>query len=310
MSGFTKLFQSILTSSIWCEDHATVRVWVAMLASADKNGLVEGSVPGFARIANVTIDEMQAALKKFLSPDPHSRTKECDGRRIEEVRGGWLLLNYKAHRDGEMPGQKSRAEYMREYRRKHGGSWPTPKRRAALLERDGHRCRHCGATDGLEVDHIVEREDGGTDNDDNLQILCKPCNLRKRNEARQARNARNARNSPRNTEAEAEAEAESEMPCMQGDAPSALPDALPAPPGDRLDEYVRCANWIRGQIPDLSTRAGPLLAAVQARGREMPPAKLKTFVEDAVRRAKHAKNPPGYLWTILGEGTKRPGKRR
>jgi hypothetical protein len=53
MSGWTKLFSSIVTSSIWIEPNATLRVWVALLATADADGLVEGSVPGFANLARV-----------------------------------------------------------------------------------------------------------------------------------------------------------------------------------------------------------------------------------------------------------------
>jgi biotin operon repressor len=48
---------------------------------------------------------------------------------------------------------------------------------AAVLERDRHRCVLCGARAGergrwLEVDHVVEKLDGGSDELDNLQTLC------------------------------------------------------------------------------------------------------------------------------------------
>lgn len=118
MAGFAKLFSSIITSTIWCESHSTVRVWIAMLASADASGVVEGSIPGFARVACVTIKEMEDALGVLLAPDPHSRTKEHEGRRLEIIDGGWLVLNYAKYREHGQAKEGSRAPYHREWRRK------------------------------------------------------------------------------------------------------------------------------------------------------------------------------------------------
>jgi hypothetical protein len=47
----------------------------------------------------VSIRQCREALKKLSAPDPDSRTKERQGRRIEEVDGGWRLLNYLKYRD-------------------------------------------------------------------------------------------------------------------------------------------------------------------------------------------------------------------
>lgn len=55
-----------------------------------------------------------------------------------------------------------------------------PRRiREAILERDGHRCRTCGATHDLTIDHIVAEKFGGTLDPENLQVLCRSCNSRK-----------------------------------------------------------------------------------------------------------------------------------
>jgi hypothetical protein len=51
--------------------------------------------------------------------------------------------------------------------------------RAAVIVRDGGRCRRCGSTRNLEVDHIVARSRGGSSEEDNLQALCRRCNRRK-----------------------------------------------------------------------------------------------------------------------------------
>jgi 5-methylcytosine-specific restriction protein A len=55
------------------------------------------------------------------------------------------------------------------------------KVRAAVIVRDGARCRRCRSTRHLEVDHIVPASRGGTSDQDNLQTLCRRCNRRKRN---------------------------------------------------------------------------------------------------------------------------------
>ena len=95
---YTKLFNSIITSSLWLEPDQTRLVWITMLAIADKNGEVQASVPGLARLAGVTIEGCESALKALLSPDPHSRTKVLQGRRIVEIDGGWELVNYAKYR--------------------------------------------------------------------------------------------------------------------------------------------------------------------------------------------------------------------
>jgi 5-methylcytosine-specific restriction endonuclease McrA len=45
--------------------------------------------------------------------------------------------------------------------------------------RDAGRCRHCGATTELQFDHIISLALGGSSEQENLQILCGPCNRRK-----------------------------------------------------------------------------------------------------------------------------------
>ncbi len=61
-----------------------------------------------------------------------------------------------------------------------------PRRRYVPLEtkravrgRDGNCCRQCGAIDGpLHIDHIFPWSKGGSNDLDNVQVLCAACNLR------------------------------------------------------------------------------------------------------------------------------------
>lgn len=128
--AYTKLFNSIITSTIWMEDDPTRIVWVTMLALADKNGEVHGSPPGLARIAGVSVERCRDALYKFLSPDPDSRTKTDEGRRIAEIDGGWVLLNHSKYRAMASRDEKREREATRKaaYRKRaaqYGAECPT-----------------------------------------------------------------------------------------------------------------------------------------------------------------------------------------
>jgi hypothetical protein len=101
---FTKLFSSITASTVWCRPSDTRVVWITMLAMADRHGRVWASIPGLAKESAVSLDACQTAIDEFLAPDPYSRTKVCEGRRIEPIDGGWRLINhakYRAIRDEE-----------------------------------------------------------------------------------------------------------------------------------------------------------------------------------------------------------------
>lgn len=114
--SYTKLFASIITSTLWSEDDRTRIVWITLMACADKNGEFQGSIPGLARIAGVPVEDCRNAIAKFLSPDPDSRTKDDEGRRIEEIPGGWALLNYRKYRDMASDEDRKRAAAERQQR--------------------------------------------------------------------------------------------------------------------------------------------------------------------------------------------------
>lgn len=118
-AAFTKLFSSLLDSTLWVEQPAHVKlVWIAMMAMADRDGFVAASIPGLARRAVVTTKEAEEALQVFLSPDPYSRTPDHEGRRIRAVMGGWELLNHAKYRRqaSEEVHRERSAESMRRLR--------------------------------------------------------------------------------------------------------------------------------------------------------------------------------------------------
>lgn len=48
-----------------------------------------------------------------------------------------------------------------------------------VLTKFGHKCANCNSVDQLQLDHIVALSMGGSNDIDNLQILCKKCNTSK-----------------------------------------------------------------------------------------------------------------------------------
>ncbi len=96
--SFTKLFSSLIHSTIWREPNHVRIVWVTMLAMVNQHGEVEASLPGLADAARVTIEECEEALLKLSQPDRYSRSKAHEGRRIKDIDGGWFLLNHDDYR--------------------------------------------------------------------------------------------------------------------------------------------------------------------------------------------------------------------
>ena len=109
----------------------------------------------------------------------------------------------------------------------------TPRRRFEVLKRDGFRCTYCGASDRLEVDHVIPRSAGGTDDDGNLTTSCWECN--------------------------------------RGKAHNEIPGINPLAPGDvttlilpfilRFEEHIRSTSSINMQILMTAARAVAVLLA-------------------------------------------------
>jgi len=107
-------------------------------------------------------------------------------RNLEKIRE-----NEKRYRYSEK-GKKTKRLYMKkrwiEYRNTHGiearkfGISSYSRRQYKLLEkiakRDGRFCAECGATEDLTVNHIIPFCVGGKTVEENLNILCRSCNIK------------------------------------------------------------------------------------------------------------------------------------
>jgi 5-methylcytosine-specific restriction endonuclease McrA len=94
----------------------------------------------------------------------------------------------------------------------------SPQLRAEILERNGYTCQLCGAGAGdsdpfnpnrkvrLHIDHIIPISQGGTNDKDNLRVLCSACNQGRANIQTPSEDARNIlariRRTPRSVQKE------------------------------------------------------------------------------------------------------------
>lgn len=100
--SYFPLDREILSSSIWALGTPEQKtLWVYMMLKADVNtGIVADSDPGIAVGAGLPLDVTLACLEYLKGPDPHSRTKDHDGRKIIPLDGGgYKLVTYEKHRD-------------------------------------------------------------------------------------------------------------------------------------------------------------------------------------------------------------------
>ena len=66
------------------------------------------------------------------------------------------------------------------YRRKEASTYTSNRKvRERILKKYNHKCAICGSKKNLTIDHIIPVLLGGTNDDDNLQVLCRSCNSSK-----------------------------------------------------------------------------------------------------------------------------------
>jgi len=127
---YNKLFTSILDSSIWLESTTTRIVWVTFLAAMDETGFARfATVGNVALRARVSEEEAKNAIEALESPDRLCPEQDMEGRRIERVDGGWMVLNSRKYREivnRETEKEQTRIRVARCRAKKKGNADVTP----------------------------------------------------------------------------------------------------------------------------------------------------------------------------------------
>lgn len=130
MDTWTPLFSKIVDSSLWLEpDHVRI-VFITLLAKKDADFVVRGSAFNIAQWSKKTEKEVVDALRRLSSPDKKRlEPQPHEGRRIQKVEDGWLILNGKYYRE-LMVAANERARKRR---------WAAQKRAQEREERKANR---------------------------------------------------------------------------------------------------------------------------------------------------------------------------
>lgn len=129
---YNKIFTKILDSSIWLEPDSTRIVWLTCIAAMDEDGFCCFASPAnLARRANVSLDACLTALATLEGPDPNSGDPANEGRRLERVPGGWVVLNAAKYR--EVVTRASQREHTKLRVRRHREKSQTVTDRNAVV---------------------------------------------------------------------------------------------------------------------------------------------------------------------------------
>lgn len=102
MTGYTPVFDSVFQGTL-CGKWPDTGVWLCLLALADRHGHIDMTLPYISAVTGVPVSTLSECIDRFMRPDPHSRTRDDDGRRLrllDDSRSwGWIVVNHGKYRE-------------------------------------------------------------------------------------------------------------------------------------------------------------------------------------------------------------------
>ena len=102
-----------------------------LLILADSDGVVDMTAEAIARRTNGPLKEIKEAIELLCQPDPRSRSKEHEGRRLIPLDSrrdwGWIIVNYQHYR--QIRDEEMRREVWRDMKAKQRQGIPKRKKR-------------------------------------------------------------------------------------------------------------------------------------------------------------------------------------
>lgn len=149
MKTWTPLWSSAVNSSLWDEPDSVLKVFLTMLALKDWDHVYRGDAYGLGKQSRKTELEVLEALRVLASPDTKRAVDQpFEGRRIQAVEEGWLILN----------GEKYRSQVSLEMKRRRNQRAQAAYRARQKMVGSGREQRYvkaAGDGDQVRADQIA-----------------------------------------------------------------------------------------------------------------------------------------------------------
>lgn len=100
--GYTPLYDTMLTGTLYGRWPHT-GIWACLLSRATREGIIDEVPASLAAAIGVSEELLRQCIAEFMQPDPGSRTKAYEGRRLELLDPnrdwGWKVLNHSKYRE-------------------------------------------------------------------------------------------------------------------------------------------------------------------------------------------------------------------
>jgi hypothetical protein len=126
VSGYTPVFDTVFNGTL-CGKWPTLPVWLTLLPLADWRGHIDMTPEAIAARTGWPIDLLLTGITALCEPDPRSRSKDDDGRRLTLLSNdrdwGWRVVNIQVYREKASGADQitdgRNAEKVRRYKDRH-----------------------------------------------------------------------------------------------------------------------------------------------------------------------------------------------